>query len=417
MSYKTFYGILIVIIIVLIYFAWTKNPNIVQWLIVGALLAATNYVLNCNCLCDNPEEKHIIAKGSGVSSYVLPKLNIEEVTKETVGKALKLLKKSSHSAASVAASAASIGLGGDIIVDLLYLTLDSAVLLGQLTSGVLSVINFGTDFKNLNFKNGPDGVLEFMQEYEKTNANHMETYEKIHNLSDNIIEQTVNIFTQVIGAMIPDDAGMISWIGSDLIIYTLKEAKNSSFNSLRNFYNKFVPKYAKELMQNPAKLSELLNLAIDTMQKQLLGKDSKTLTQSIMSRVKGNIAAFSVVAASLLIPGGIMFIGTPTIILNAFSNIGGASQINKAIDYFIKPNIDNLSKLMQIIMPVMFMILYVNDKYNNLLNANTTEVPTEIVNSLEKIERKVDEGNNLVTATVIERSGNGYSYYDSDEED
>lgn len=266
---------------------------------------------------------------------------------------------------------ASYGAGGDTIVELIILALQSSILLGRL--GYLGLTTPGDPWLQkiiaIRFDNGPNGVETEMKQIMKQinqqdNASIIkgELCVKLSGVFVNLI----NIFSTCISAFIPDDAGVVATVIEIAVMLVYTIGSMAAFIVLKKIYNGLVPSFAKRLLQNPKDLEKFLKGTANFIKKSFQQKSLVNRTAfGVLKETLLTVGFGFAILISLAIPGGVFFLVPPLFLAkiglsmtNAATTIGiGEAQVIMLIELF-ETQIPTMVELIQRIMPLTYAVSY-----------------------------------------------------------
>jgi hypothetical protein len=303
-----------------------------------------------------------------------------------------ILRNSKHllrTTVSTSASVASAGMGGDVLVEVLILTLDAAAYLAQIMAlqNAETWSNLGRLF-TMGFEGGPDKVAIHSQKLlDELTPSAQANLVTIARLS---IEQIAGMVGQIISAFIPNDGASASWITTEVIVGLTSEtamvASRAPYQTISGIYSN-MPAAVRTLLENPEQLRTTLLWLLGVIRETLFSPNQgwtdtirKSAGRFVAAAGTAHVGTIVATTAGLLIPGsGLILI--PALVASVASQhiantaltMGyGHKQLAEFIDKFVVPQIDNLVKLVHIVLPLAFSIVYILEK-----SAGDTRYPVE----------------------------------------
>lgn len=302
------YIIAVAIVLVIIVIAMWGSPNVRKWLFIGAMVGLVGAAT---------------AKMAGGrsgdyagSAFTIPKLKLKLSMKDVLRNAGKGIK----SVVSGVAVAGTVGMGGDTVVEILSIVLDSALWLGQLGMVFLNGVGeAGPTLQkiwDMDFAGGVNAIHDRMRVIvAEAGGPTSAVFAEMRRVYSDTIDWLLSLLGTAISACIPDDAGTVGWAISELLIMTLRTGSANAFWAAQSVYNA-LPEIARAFLEKPESLRDLAMYAIESVEKYILhGKEDKwwqTITKSIGRKTLITTATFGV----LLLNPILMFPVAGTIFLS-----------------------------------------------------------------------------------------------------
>lgn len=261
--------------------------------------------------------------------------------------ALRLLIKTLKVGAGVGAVIASGGAGGDTIVGAITATIDSGMFFLQLINAISEASNESIYLKRIfeiKFDQGPEAVhkktLEIL--HEMVNNGHKDQLDIICPTLMDLLQGIANVVGDWISTFLPDSAGIVGSIIESII----SNAKADSYKTLTDLFN-ILPAQGQDMLKDSKKLNDFLVGILQFLQDSLT-KDDETLSMS------GFASRFIKSTVTSVIPG-MRLLERSGFDKTVYDKIFGI------IKQYYEPNISKAVKVVDIVMPLLFATLTVNE--------------------------------------------------------
>jgi hypothetical protein len=195
---------------------------------------------------------------------------------------------------------ASLGFGGDTIVDIILLLLPVAKLGVDLAWAAKNPL--AKKLVTIDFEGGLDAVEAKTEKILADIQKDKEAKRILKQLCvefQGILGSVSSTFGQIVTAFIPDDFGLAGTAAEEIIV----TAGSDSYPLLRAFYDK-MPELARELLENKKKLAKFINTVLDLLVK----KDEKWWQQLARGGVRGGlISAASLAGLGIALGSTVVF--------------------------------------------------------------------------------------------------------------
>jgi hypothetical protein len=310
------------------------------------------------------------------------------LNKEALKLVLRNTKQGVRSAAAGAAAAASMGLGGDTLVELSSLALEAGGYLAALGSMLASFANDGATAHlravlgslQGDFGKGPAGMLPALEAVRAGMGDGSAVLAPVCSFVRTNIEKSIEITGLVISSFVPNDAGVAGWAATEAVLAAIRLAAGRPFSLFRSAYE-LLPVVARELLEDPAKLALLLNHFIDYLKENLFAPN-----KSLLDSAKKFAKRHALVLASgglLLVPGLNVFV-LPLLLVQAsmtMSNVClalglGHDQVHWMLEHLLRPQVATLVELVRVALPFCFASLYWLETCQAEANGHGTAPPS-----------------------------------------
>lgn len=193
---------------------------------------------------------------------------------------LRNAKSGAKSAMALTAVGATAGFGGDTIVEILGLVLESTVWLAEIASVFLTnTADYGVTLRqiwNLDFSRGIDGFhTDMARVVADAGGPTSDVFGQVRRVYEGTIEWLISMFGSVVSACIPDDAGVAGWALTELGIIAVRAAPTTLWWTIDAVY-RALPQAVRDILQNPGGLESMAVYAIKTLETYVLnGGDDK----------------------------------------------------------------------------------------------------------------------------------------------
>lgn len=403
-------GVTLGLIIVIFFIIITLQPfgKRANSIIVGALGALAMMILWQSDLRETTERTsnplnvaNVVASNDVANDVVVYGAGTVRTIVKTV---LRNAKNALVAGAAGIAAVGSFGAGGDTIVEILALTLDAGMYVGELAMIFLEdTSEFGHVLKkiwNINFRRGVDGVRdEMIRIYDAAGDSVKRMAAYIREIVMGVVDWLLGLFGRVLSALIPDDASVVGWILSESLIGAIRIAANNVFWILNSAYNNVVPSAVHAIVQHPEKMKDAIINVIELIRKYLMSKDDDTWAQWAMKHAARqgvtNIAAAGTMLLGLIIlpivfipVGAVIAIGGS--IMNVALSAGiGREEMDSILQALytrefnvpgvgLMTAVDALVMLIDKAIPLTFAAMFVISDYSTVVNTEMTKVDVEI---------------------------------------
>jgi hypothetical protein len=211
---------------------------------------------------------------------------------ETFGK--KLMVNTMHIVAGVGAAIATAGLGGDMLINMVFTIKSILDLIIGTIDGLIDIlldkdgIRFIYDIFSIDFRDGPFGVKCWMEYILKSYGEGSKAYAIACKFFNMLVDKFANFIGNMMGSMIPDTVGLLSLIVPMIINNFQKGAFTFLEKQLNKYYNR-IPWDKRQLIEHPDLFKAYLDKKITTGQKLLLGFGKK-----MFNSLRKNTALFAI---------------------------------------------------------------------------------------------------------------------------
>ncbi len=226
--------------------------------------------------------KDEIIETSNIMSKLSPMLSkpetldeIKKLSSELDGY-MQYLLNATELGLSAGAIVATEGMGGDIVVKLLFSVFDVIGFLNFLIETTEKMedpdlMRIFADILNIDFRDGPFGVKcwvnYIIEDYGRDNP----IIQKICNFYDNIEEKFTEYVGKIVGGLIPDVPRLVT---AEISKEIVKYEKHKIFHFLDQKYHK-IDKKVRKLVQDPSKLDKVLDKILETMKDYIVNLPEK----------------------------------------------------------------------------------------------------------------------------------------------
>lgn len=234
-------------------------------------------------------------------------VKIPKIPKNIMAQILLAVKSAVHVGAGTTAAVASLGMGGDTIVDILFIALSAAEMMATITQFIYGMAtasvsgedgqktNLIAEISRLGFATGPMGVANSVRDLLKRVPNLVE----ICSYMTSAFDQIISIAMTVLSAFIPDDAGTISVAGAyGGKLVTAAVGSPLWYASIIGIFE-LIPAQLRKYVTQPEELRGLFLRIIEFVQTTVLSAD-KTFLQK-MSMFAAGATASGLAASSVLV--------------------------------------------------------------------------------------------------------------------
>jgi len=299
------------------------------------------------------------------------------LNKEALRVVLRNTKKGIRTAAAATATAASMGTGGDTLVEVSFLALDAAEYLAVTTRMLAGAEAMrGAGWESLKavgrrdaFRGGPPGVHAFLEAARggppaapQTREGEEEALAPFCAFVRQNIEKSVEIAGSIISSFIPNDSGTVAWVATEAVLAAIRLGAGHPFALVAAAYAA-LPQWTKDLLEEPERLGKLLNTFLDYLEEHLFTPNSgkADLVKKFLGR-QGLVMA----AGGLLLVPGLNFFIAPIVLMQAGAQLVnvslalgvGHSQVRWMLENILRPQIAVLVELVRLALPACFVMLY-----------------------------------------------------------
>lgn len=257
---------------------------------------------------------------------------------------------------------ASLGLGGDTIVDIILLLLPVAKLGVDVAWAAQNPI--AKKLVTIDFDGGPQAVEAKTDKILKQlnqDANSKQALKELCVQFEGILGSVSSTFGQIVTAFIPDDFGLAGTAGEEIIM----TAGSASYPLLRAFYEK-MPKISRELLEDKKNLAKFINTVLDL----LIKKDEKWWQRLARGGLRsGAMSAATLAGLGIAVGSTVLFPPALPIVIavgagaqagNLLFTAGiGDDTTRKLVDEILRPRIPMSAEVISRSMALAFVTLRV----------------------------------------------------------
>lgn len=366
-------ALLIVILIVLIYFAAKLTPSTYE-LVPQAITIATCAVASLGYLFIANISHHELSRrysaGSITTGGAVP---IGAIIRGT----FKQVANLTHLTLSTGATFASLGMGGDTIVDVAFLAIGAAELTARLGMFLHSGSSFIMEILRSGFEGGPDAVADRSRRLLAELA--PDARANLFALIRSGMQTLLEVAGTVLSALIPDDGGVFavgaSWLGS------IGGAIGTPqwFNGLRGIYN-LIPETLRSYVESGTKLQELFHGVLDVLNTTITNA-SVGLYQSAINAVR--TTSWKRMALSALMPMTM----APQVGITIASQFGPTREFIRSRLHDARTHTELAADLVQHTLGLLFAAAYVLQSDNSTVESSnsTVAVASQPITALQPI--------------------------------
>jgi hypothetical protein len=202
--------------------------------------------------------------------------------------------------AGVGAAVATLGTGGDAILNLVFVMKDSIEVISAVMQQLIEMVDdtqalrFIYDVFNIDFRDGPFGVSCWIKFILNTYGEDSQVYISVCSFLNIILAKLADFIGSLISSMIPNSVGLVGMIVAEVMKHAKKGAFDMAISKLNYYYNK-IPADKQLLLQNPQMMKAYLDKKILKIKAYLLG-----LGGSLFETLVDNTEFFSVTIHNLL---------------------------------------------------------------------------------------------------------------------
>lgn len=324
-----YYTALIIIVCILIIAYYDK------WLVAGVVCVGLAYLAS-------QHKVETIKSGGAIMS------------KDVIKQLLIAIKSMLHIGSASTAAVATLGLGGDMIVDILFLLFSAAEMMARLTAVLVGSLQQIIEISKLGFATGPAGVKDATMKILS-----LVPADTLESLCGNVrasLSIVVEIATAVIGTFIPDDMGTITVAGTYFMnIAGIVVGSPAWYEAIVAFYE-LIPQNLRKYVQEPEELRLLLIKILTFIQETVFAANISTrrkIAQLMAGAVASGYAASTAIMMPLFIPASLTASAGIQTANIAFATETGREYARDAIEA-MKPHVDICVNLVHISLPLLF---------------------------------------------------------------
>lgn len=303
----------------------------------------------------DPSIKH---GGIGLSKIRIPKNVMAQI--------MLAVKSAVHVSAGTAATIASVGMGGDTIVDVLFIVMSAAEMMATITQFIYGLgtaavtvggksTNLIAEISRLGFSRGPLGVSTEVRALLAQVPN----LAQICGYLTSAFDQIISIAMTVLSAFIPDDAGIIAVAGSyGGKLATAAVGSPIWYAAIIGIFE-LIPASLRKYVTQPEELRKLFLRIIEFVQNTVLSANKTMLEKMSMfaaGATASGLAASSVLVGFMAPPVAAAGLTTSLAIQTAnvaLATDSGRKYLREVLDD-LKPNLDVAVNVVFTSLPLLF---------------------------------------------------------------